>query len=188
MEPADPPPGIPPQTLTDGVVTLRPWKCGDAVRLFEAARESIATVSPWLPWLGERYGIADAEAWANSSDSHWHGGLDYRFAVFEADARGRLLGGAGLNQINRPHQVGNLGYWVRASASPKRSARRSRACCATDCWCEARGSRPGCTPWCARTCRGRWHDGTHPLRHSLRGLGPNPSWCKVDGTTLQGAI
>jgi ribosomal-protein-serine acetyltransferase len=28
-----------------------------------------------------------------------------------------LLGGVGLNFINRVHQVGNLGYWVRTSAA-----------------------------------------------------------------------
>ena len=40
---------IAPPTLTDGVVMVRPWQRRDAPALFEAARESIATVGAWVP-------------------------------------------------------------------------------------------------------------------------------------------
>ena len=117
MEAPHPTPAIPPATLTDGVVMVRPWQRRDAPALFEAAHESIATVGAWLPWLDDTYRFEDAEVWTIMSDAHWHGGLEFRFAIFEAGAHGRLLGGVGLSQINRPHRVGNLGYWVRASAT-----------------------------------------------------------------------
>ena len=35
--------------LTDGVVAIRKYREGDAELLYEAVRESIAEVSPWLP-------------------------------------------------------------------------------------------------------------------------------------------
>ena len=37
----------------------------------------------------------------------------------------RFLGGVGLNFINRVHQVGNLGYWVRSSETGKGVASRA---------------------------------------------------------------
>jgi RimJ/RimL family protein N-acetyltransferase len=36
-----------------------------------------------------------------------------------------FLGGVGVNFINRIHQFGNLGYWVRTSATGKGVASRS---------------------------------------------------------------
>ena len=41
----------------------------------------------------------------------------YSFGVFEKNDDRRLLGGVGLNFINRVHEMGNLGYWVRTSAT-----------------------------------------------------------------------
>ena len=42
-------------------------------------------------------------------------GHEYTFAIVGDD--GRFLGGCGINQINRIHKFGNLGYWVRTSAT-----------------------------------------------------------------------
>jgi len=112
----NPAPPIAPATLTDGVVTLRPWTTGDARALYDAARESIATVGPWLSWLDARYKPEDAEHWMSASQEHWQRGSEFRFAVWD-NATGRLLGGAGLNHLNLTHRFGNLGYWVRSSAT-----------------------------------------------------------------------
>jgi ribosomal-protein-serine acetyltransferase len=107
---------IPPTTLSDGVVTLRPWASSDAPALYEAARESIATVSPWLSWLDTLYRAEDAEHWVTTSQAHWQRQTEFRFAVWDASTS-RLLGGAGLNHLNLTHRFGNLGYWVRSSAT-----------------------------------------------------------------------
>src|SRR5262249_1277508 len=40
----------------------------------------------------------------------------YSFGIFDHD-QGGLLGGVGLNFIKRVHQMANLGYWVRTSAT-----------------------------------------------------------------------
>jgi RimJ/RimL family protein N-acetyltransferase len=42
----------------------------------------------------------------------------YSFGIFDRNS-GRFLGGVGLNFINRVHQFGNLGYWVRTTAAGK---------------------------------------------------------------------
>jgi RimJ/RimL family protein N-acetyltransferase len=107
---------IAPLTLSDGVVAARSWQMGDAPALYEAARESIDTVGPWLPWLDDRYSVADAERWVTDSRQHWARQSEFRFVVHDA-ITGRLLGGVGLNHLNQTHRFANLGYWVRASAT-----------------------------------------------------------------------
>ncbi len=122
---ATPDPAVTRAASDDGVVLVRPWQNGDAPALFEAARESIDTVGPWLSWLDSLYSMADAERWVVSSLEHWQRGTEFRFAVFETASDGRLLGGAGLNHLNRVHGIGNLGYWVRTSATRRGVASRA---------------------------------------------------------------
>jgi RimJ/RimL family protein N-acetyltransferase len=89
---------------------------GKARALSEAARESIDTVGPWLPWLDDLDSLADAERWVTDSQQHWARQSEFRFMVHDA-VTGRLLGGAGLNHLYQAHRFANLGYWVRASAT-----------------------------------------------------------------------
>jgi RimJ/RimL family protein N-acetyltransferase len=103
--------------LTDGRLVVRSYRDDDVPRLFEAVRESIAEVSPWLPWCHENYSIEESREFITSRNSAAQGDEHYSFAVFRKDNPQRLLGGVGLNFINRVHQFGNLGYWVRTSAA-----------------------------------------------------------------------
>jgi RimJ/RimL family protein N-acetyltransferase len=98
-----------------GICSLRAYEAADAAALWEAARESVAEVSAWLPWCHARYSMADAAAWIQARAPLAADGREHAFAI--VDARGRLLGGCGINQINRIHRFGNLGYWVRTSAT-----------------------------------------------------------------------
>jgi ribosomal-protein-serine acetyltransferase len=107
---------IAPLTLSDGIVAVRPWQAGDAQALYDAARESIDTVAPWLSWLDDLYSRDDAERWVIESEQHWARQSEFRFMVHDAGT-GRLLGGAGLNHLNQMHRFANLGYWVRTSAT-----------------------------------------------------------------------
>jgi RimJ/RimL family protein N-acetyltransferase len=59
--------------------------------------------------------MAEAVAWTRSRTQLAAEGHEYTFAIVGDD--GRLLGGCGINQINRIHKFGNLGYWVRSSAT-----------------------------------------------------------------------
>jgi len=107
------------------VIVVRPWQANDAAVLYEAARESIATVGPWLSWLDTLYGRQDAERWVTDSRDRWERSTEYRFAVLGAGADGPFLGGAGINHLNTVHAIGNLGYWVRASATGRGVASRA---------------------------------------------------------------
>jgi RimJ/RimL family protein N-acetyltransferase len=59
--------------------------------------------------------MAEAVEWVRSRAPLAAEGREYTFAIVGTD--GRFLGGCGLNQINRIHKFGNLGYWVRTSAT-----------------------------------------------------------------------
>jgi ribosomal-protein-serine acetyltransferase len=107
---------VSPVTISDSIVAVRPWQVGDAPALYDAARESIDTVGPWLPWLDARYGRDDAERWVAESQQHWDRQTEFRFMIHDP-VTGKVLGGAGLNHVNQTHRFGNLGYWVRASAT-----------------------------------------------------------------------
>jgi hypothetical protein len=59
--------------------------------------------------------MAEAVAWVGSRAELAADGHEYPFAI--VGEGGRFLGGCGINQINRIHGLGNLGYWVRSSAT-----------------------------------------------------------------------
>ena len=98
-----------------GVCSIRAYEPEDAEALWEAARESVAEVSRWLPWCHAQYSMAEAIEWIRSRAPLAAEGREYTFAILGTD--GRFLGGCGLNQINRIHRFANLGYWVRTSAT-----------------------------------------------------------------------
>lgn len=111
--------------LIEGALLIRPYREEDASALYEAARESLPEVSPWLPWCHENYSIEESREFTSSRAIASQGDEWYSFAIFEREG-GRFLGGVGLNFFNRVHQMANLGYWVRTSA-----ARRGVATSAT---------------------------------------------------------
>jgi len=102
--------------LRDESILLRPYCEDDAEHLYSAVRESIPEVSRWLPWCHENYSLQESREFIAARELASQGDEWYSFAVFEKSS-GRFVGGVGLNFINRAHQFGNLGYWVRTSAA-----------------------------------------------------------------------
>ncbi len=95
-------------------IILRPYEMKDLEQTFIAAEESIAEVSPWLPWCHPDYTIEESKNWIESCAKTWDEGSAYEFVI--TDSRdGSYLGGCGLNQIRLTDKVSNLGYWVRSS-------------------------------------------------------------------------
>lgn len=104
-----------PASLDAPPLTLRPWTEDYAPALHEAARESLTSVGRWLPWCHAGHDLDEALRWAAFCRQGWKDGTHYEFALF--DARERLLGGVGLNQLDRRDRCANLGYWLRNSAT-----------------------------------------------------------------------
>ncbi|OGN87986.1 MAG: hypothetical protein A2158_01240 [Chloroflexi bacterium RBG_13_46_14] len=105
-------------SLTNGIITLRPYRDEDAGSLFEAARESIPEMSPWMPWCHPDYSIQESREWITNGFEKWEKENSYDFTITDTST-GRYLGGCGLNDINRGPDIANLGYWVRTSATRK---------------------------------------------------------------------
>lgn len=96
------------------MITLRPYHPSFAPALFAAARESMATVAPWMPWLTDDYKLEHAMAWAQRQVEMFAAGVEYDFMMLDEEER--FLGACGLNQIDLANPRANLGYWVRTSA------------------------------------------------------------------------
>lgn len=94
-------------------VAIRLYRADDAANLHQAARESVGDVFPWLSWCHSGYSLDEAAEWARSREELARQGLEYHFVI--EGRGGAFLGACGINQINRIHRLGNLGYWVRSS-------------------------------------------------------------------------
>ena len=95
---------------------IRPFALSDEKLLYEAARESIEEIYPWLEWCHPDYTIEESRSWIASCIQHWQEKTEFTFAIFEREHQ-RLLGCCSVNSINRLHRFGNLGYWLRSSAT-----------------------------------------------------------------------
>lgn len=93
---------------------LRPFRGEHAIELARAIRESNLSVAVWLPWFHQAFSDQEAETLIENYAKDYDRGNSVNFGVFAADT-GLLLGGAGLNQINRMHNYCNMCYWVRHS-------------------------------------------------------------------------
>jgi ribosomal-protein-serine acetyltransferase len=96
----------------DGSFLIRPCQPADADSVFEAVRESIKELSPWMPWCHREYTLEDTRIWFGSRPEMWEKGLEYDFLIADR-SNGRPLGICGLNNLDRENRLANLGYWIR---------------------------------------------------------------------------
>ncbi|MDC0610789.1 GNAT family N-acetyltransferase [Vibrio sp.] len=99
-------------------VCIREFTDDDVIPFFDAVRESVSHVSPWLPWCKEGYAISDAQNWVEGSRFEWNHETDYRFVIYD-DQSGVFLGSVAINDIDYFKRSATLGYWVRRSALRK---------------------------------------------------------------------
>jgi RimJ/RimL family protein N-acetyltransferase len=102
---------------------LRPFENHDAGVFTGAVRESVETVGRWMPWCHADYTDKEALDWFAICRQGGEAHTAYEFGIFSEDGS-ELLGGAGLNQINKQHAICNLGYWVRSSSQRQQVASR----------------------------------------------------------------
>jgi RimJ/RimL family protein N-acetyltransferase len=100
--------------LTSDNIYLRPPRADDAQAMVEAARESAVEVGHWLPWCHAEYKLEEARAWIAACEKNWEQADGYPFYIFDRRTH-QLLGGCGLNELDRHRMRANLGYWVRTS-------------------------------------------------------------------------
>ena len=98
--------------LTDGKVTLRPYRMSDNRESYQAIKESTAEISVWLPFAHKDYSLKENRDWMKKKSADWKKGKNYDFAICDAKD-GTIIGGCGFNDIDNIHRRANLGYWVR---------------------------------------------------------------------------
>lgn len=103
---------------------FRSFRNSDAKDFARAARESVETVGRWMPWCTSSFSEQDALAWFKQCRASMRAETGYELGIF-SEKTGELLGGAGLNSINRQYLFCNLGYWVRQSAQRQGVALRT---------------------------------------------------------------
>lgn len=106
------------KSLTTHSLCIRPFQEIDALSFVEAVHESALSVGMWLPWCHDNYGLTEAASWFDLCEQNVKSGFAYEFGVFSKDTND-LLGGIAINQLNRGHNFGNVGYWVRHSQQGK---------------------------------------------------------------------
>lgn len=110
-------------TIRTDDLLLRTYTDADAAALADAVRESTATVGRWMAWCHAGFSEQDALAWFAVCREALKAESAYEFGIFSA-ASGELLGGAGLNLVNKLHASCNLGYWIRQTRQHQRVAPR----------------------------------------------------------------
>lgn len=102
--------------LKGASICLRPHGIGDLDPLFAAVRESVAEISPWLPWCHPAFSKEELAAFIEASRKGWAERSQYQFAIIDAGS-GATLGGISLTHIVKANRLANMGYWVRTSAT-----------------------------------------------------------------------
>jgi ribosomal-protein-serine acetyltransferase len=108
-------------TLNDEKVILQPYRPSDADENYQAIRESLAELSPWLPFAHQDYSLKECRGWIKQRPGEWKKGTAYEFAIFDAKDES-YLGGCGLNHVNYNDFSANLGYWIRTSRTGQGAA------------------------------------------------------------------
>lgn len=114
--------------LTDGVVTLRPWRKGDAAELVECIHGD-PEITRWLDQVPQPYRTKDALAYVR-------GVGETAFAVTDVET-GRILGSIGI-RFSEAGDVGEIGYWLRADARGRGTTTRALRVVCT--WAFGRGT------------------------------------------------
>jgi ribosomal-protein-serine acetyltransferase len=103
---------------------LRPPLMEDATEIYTAVMASLGDLAPWMDWATPDYSIDMTREWLAKLQAGWEQGTSYQFTIFEAGGR-MVLGGCGINHINRYYRLANLGYWVRSDRTAEGIATRA---------------------------------------------------------------
>jgi len=67
-----------------------------------------------MVWCTPDYSPDDSRSFIAKSQADWNNGHSYCFAILDVKDNS-FLGSVGLTQINRAHNIANIGIWVRTT-------------------------------------------------------------------------
>src|SRR5258705_13900005 len=101
-------------------IAIVPWQLADVEALFDAAVRSHEQLWPWMPWCHAGYAVEESRTWIAKQVAAFQAGDEFGFSV--RSPAGTLLGGCGLNGLDRLNRRANLGYWIRAGGTRQGAA------------------------------------------------------------------
>ena len=110
--------------IVEAGLCLRAFEENDVDQFVRAVHKSTVTLGAWMPWCRPDYDAADAQAWFAQCAANLKTALTYDLGIFSA-VGAEFYGGISINQINRQHNFGNIGYWVRQSFQRRGIATRA---------------------------------------------------------------
>ena len=98
--------------LSDGVITLRPFRANDAPAVAAACQDP--EIQRWIPIIPVPYAESDARGFILMTLQGWHDGSGYEFAIAQAEDD-RYIGSIGLHLGPNPRRHA-IGYLVAPEA------------------------------------------------------------------------
>ena len=89
----------------DDELLLRPPRMSDAEELFALVNSGRAYLRRWLPWVDTIRSARDYRPWIEGRV----GGNEYRLLIVY---KGAVVGATGIGDLDSPHKVGEIGYWL----------------------------------------------------------------------------
>ena len=108
-------------TLEAPPVAIRPFVVADAPALLDAVLQSLESLCASMTWCVPDYGMPHAQAFVSKAAADWNSGQNYFFAIIDSGDQS-FLGSIGVNLIDRAHNIGSLGYWIRKGQEGKGKA------------------------------------------------------------------
>ncbi|MEK4324564.1 GNAT family N-acetyltransferase [Paenibacillus sp. FSL R7-0297] len=105
-----------PESFESSRLLIRAALWGDGAAVNEAVQESIAELSPWMPWAQHIPSVEESEASLRKSRLQFLERKDIRLLLVNKET-GHLVGSSGLHRIDWQVRKFEIGYWVRTSCA-----------------------------------------------------------------------
>lgn len=107
-----------PQQIAGERIVVRPFRDEDAPELYEAIRESVEHIRPWMPWADKHETVTDTLEYIRRTQAEILLRENFGLGLFASET-GRFLGGTGLHVHNWRIPAFEIGYWIRRSEEGK---------------------------------------------------------------------
>ena len=108
---------LPEQIETERLI-LRPPRVGEGAMINAAIRESLAELSPWMPWATPAPTVEQTEANVRQAIAQTTARQDIRIHL-HLKGDGTFIGGSGFHRIDWSVPKVEIGYWVRTRCAGK---------------------------------------------------------------------
>jgi RimJ/RimL family protein N-acetyltransferase len=107
-----------PTRLETARLVLRAPELSDVPFLYQAVKESIKELQPWMPWATEDYTVESCEENLRGAIAKFITKEDFRICFLDKIS-GRMIGNSGFHRIDWNVPRFEIGYWCRSSETGK---------------------------------------------------------------------